>query len=100
MIHAPESPPEIARSRAIKRRNALTALITGGLLAVYSGRAYGLGEPHGLGILYGVAAGILYAQMFSNTPCIAIRCIGAAASWPDVTPCTTIQKARRRKRGT
>jgi hypothetical protein len=64
VIRAPESSPEIARSRAIKRRNALTALITGSLLAIYSGRAYGLGEPHGLGMIYGVVAGILYANVF------------------------------------
>jgi dihydroceramide fatty acyl 2-hydroxylase len=56
--------PEIIRSRAIKRRNALTALVTGGLLAAYGARVYGLGQPRGLGILYGILAGLLYANLF------------------------------------
>jgi hypothetical protein len=56
--------PEIIRSRAIKRRNALTALATGGLLAFYAARTYGLGAPHGLGILYGLVAGLLYSNLF------------------------------------
>jgi hypothetical protein len=56
--------PEVLRSRAIKRRNALTALAAGGLLATYAARAYGLGQPHGVGILLGLLAGLLYANLF------------------------------------
>ena len=53
----------IERSRAIKRRNAITAVATGGLLAFFAARSYGFG-PHGLGTLYGVAVGLLYANLF------------------------------------
>jgi hypothetical protein len=56
--------PEIVRSRAIKRRNAFTAVATGGLLAFYAARTHGLGAPHGLGIFCGLAAGLLYANLF------------------------------------
>lgn len=39
-------------------------MASGGLLTAYGARAYGLGQPHGLGIFYGVLAGLLYANLF------------------------------------
>ena len=57
------SSEEISRSLAIKRRNALTALATGGALAVFAAGTYGFG-PHGAGAFYGVLAGLLYANLF------------------------------------
>jgi hypothetical protein len=56
--------PAFHRSRLIKRRNAFTAILTGGLLATYAARAYGIGGPYGAGILYGLLAGSLYANLF------------------------------------
>jgi hypothetical protein len=64
VTRVPANSPEIVRSRAIKRRNALTALATGGLLVVYAGRTYGFGQSHGAGILLGLLAGLLYANLF------------------------------------
>jgi len=60
-ISAP--PGEIARSRAVKRNNALTALAAGGALAVFAARAYGFGL-HRAGAFYGLLAGLLYANLF------------------------------------
>lgn len=64
MTRMPENSPEIVRSRAIKRRNAFTALLTGGLLAACGTRSAGFGPQYGLDILYGLAAGLLYANLF------------------------------------
>jgi hypothetical protein len=55
--------PEIVRSLAIKRNNALTAMATGGMLAFLAARVYGFG-PHGASVFYGLVAGLLYANLF------------------------------------
>jgi len=57
------APEEIARSRAVKRNNALTALAAGGALAAFAARAGDFG-PHGAGVFYGLLAGLLYANLF------------------------------------
>jgi hypothetical protein len=56
-------PEEIRRSLAVKRRNAWTSLFTGGMMAVWAARVYGFG-PYGAGALYGLLAGLLYANLF------------------------------------
>src|SRR4051812_47991988 len=53
----------IQRSRAIKRRNAITAAAAGCALAAFGARLWGAG-PYGTGLLYGFIAGILYANLF------------------------------------
>ena len=57
------SSAEITRSRAVKRNNALTALAVGGALAAFTARSSGFG-PYGTGALYGLLAGLVYANLF------------------------------------
>jgi hypothetical protein len=64
VTRVPANSPEVIRSRAIKKRNALTALATGGLLAAYAGHTWGWGAPYGLGVLCGFAAGLFYSNLF------------------------------------
>ncbi len=53
----------LQESRAIKRRNAITAAVAGAALAGVGASVWGAGPLH-LGILYGFAAGLLYANAF------------------------------------
>jgi hypothetical protein len=57
---------EINRALAIKRNNAITAALSGGVLATIAGRLYGIGTPAlvPLALLLGAAGGILYANAF------------------------------------
>jgi hypothetical protein len=57
---------EINRALAIKRNNAITAALTGGVLATIAGRLYGIGTPAlaPFPSLLGTAGGILYANAF------------------------------------
>lgn len=64
MTRVAANSPEIIRSLAIKRRNAWTALATGGALAAYAAHAFGIGRPAWLFALCGLAAGLLYANLF------------------------------------
>ena len=57
------SSEEITRSRAVKRNNALTALAAGGALVALAARTGGFG-PYSTGALYGLLAGLLYANLF------------------------------------
>ncbi len=58
------SSEEITRSLAIKRNNALTALASGGGLAVIAARAYGFGRLNGADVFYGLLVGLVYANLF------------------------------------
>lgn len=55
---------EIARGRAVKRGNAITAFLTGGALAVAAGKLYGPVVLAPLDFLAGFVAGVLYANAF------------------------------------
>jgi hypothetical protein len=54
---------EIARGMAVKRRNAITAVMTGSTLAFMAARAYGLGT-HGFGLVAGFVIGLFYANLY------------------------------------
>ena len=54
---------EIARGMAVKRRNAVTALLTGGTLAFLAARMDGF-EALGSSLLVGLPVGLLYANAY------------------------------------
>jgi fatty acid hydroxylase family protein len=55
---------ETARGRAVKRGNAVTALLAGSALAIAAGKVYGPVVLAPLGFLSGFVAGVLYANAF------------------------------------
>src|SRR5579862_8905746 len=64
MSKAPDTrAAEIARGLAVKRRNAITAVVTGGTLAFLAVRADGFGAL-GWGLLGGLLIGLLYANAY------------------------------------
>ena len=54
---------EIARGMAVKRRNAITAILTGGLLALLAARADGF-RVTSWDLLGGLLVGLLYANLY------------------------------------
>jgi Fatty acid hydroxylase len=54
---------EIARGLTVKRRNAIAALLSGGVLTFAAAKLYGFGTD-GLGFVGGLVAGVLYANAY------------------------------------